>query len=58
VRAILHIITKEDALAREISRRQSAQSDLQVEVVDLTGAEPNYTEVLQKVFAADSVQVW
>ena len=57
--AILHIITKsDDAFAQEIISRQLEQPDVKVEVVDLTKAEPNYQALLEKIFAADSVQSW
>lgn len=57
--AILHILTEpEDSLAQEIISRQRDQTDTLVEVVDLTQGHPDYALLLEKIFAADSVQVW
>ena len=57
--AILHILTQApDSLAQEVISRQARQPDAKVEVVDLTQPEPDYAELLEKIFAADSVAVW
>jgi hypothetical protein len=59
MRTLLHILTRSnDVLAAEITARQCAQPEHQVEVVDLTASEPDYRLLLGKVFEADSVQVW
>jgi hypothetical protein len=59
MRSLLHIVTKtEDEFVKEIIQRQSAQPDCQVEVVDMNATEPDYEALLEKIFAADSVQVW
>lgn len=56
---LLHILTESsDALAKEIVAKQTANSENKVEVVDLTQAETDYRKLLEKIFAADSVQVW
>ncbi len=56
---ILHILTKKDErTATDIIRAQAQMPDSHVEVVDLNGGEPNYDELLQKIFRAESVQVW
>ena len=56
---LLHIITNEsDTLAREIISHQRELPDCRVAVVDLTKPEPDYEALLEKVFAADSIQVW
>jgi len=56
---ILHIVTRPgDPLAQEIIARQKTNSANQVEVVDLTMAKPDYRELLEKIFAADSVETW
>lgn len=56
---LLHILTESaDALAKEIIAKQTANSENKVEVVDLTQAETDYRKLLEKIFAADSVQVW
>lgn len=57
--AILHILTRpEDALAQEIISRQAQEPDTRVEVMDLTQPEPDYANLLEKIFAADSLTVW
>ena len=56
----LHILTRpDDALPREIIACQREQKPPEVvEVFDLTVPEPDYSTLLEKVFAADSVAVW
>ena len=57
--AILHILTRPaDSLAQEIIARQIQATGALVEVIDLTQPEPDYTALLEKIFAADSVAVW
>jgi hypothetical protein len=59
MRKILHVLTKEnDSTAREVISRQRAQPDCELQTVDLTAGQPDYEELLQRVFAADSVAVW
>ncbi|MEO6183346.1 MAG: hypothetical protein ABIP71_09655 [Verrucomicrobiota bacterium] len=56
---LLHILTQpDDPLADEIIARQKANPENQIEIVDLTPAEADYKKLLQKIFTADSVQVW
>ena len=56
---VLHILTEPgDTLADEIISRQKADPENQIDVVDLTQAEVDYKKLLEKIFAADSVQVW
>jgi hypothetical protein len=56
---VLHILTRpDDALAREVIARQKSVAGNEVEVVDLTVAEPDYKELAEKIFAADSVESW
>jgi hypothetical protein len=58
MRTILHILTRaEDALARELVSKQQALPDTRVEIVELQDA-PDYGALVEKVFAADSVEVW
>lgn len=57
----LHIVTREnDTLAAGVIARQRAAINEQaiVEVVDLTVPAPDYGDLLQKIFVADSVAVW
>ena len=59
MRAILHILTQtEDELTRAVIAGQRGLSDTTVETVELTGPAPDYDAVVQKIFTADSVQVW
>ena len=51
----LHLITRRDELVREVVEAERADS--LVEVHDLT-APPDYCELLEKIFAADSIHVW
>lgn len=56
---LLHILTQPaDALANEIIAKQKANPENKIEIVDLTQAEADYKKLLEKIFAADSVQVW
>ena len=59
MRVVLHILTQQDeTLAQEVIASQREQQDQEVNVVDLTAAEPDYVKLLQGIFAADSVAVW
>ena len=56
---VLHILTKElDGLAPEIIRIQREEAVGEIVVVDLTQAPADYSVLLQKIFDADSVEVW
>lgn len=56
---LLHILTKpDDTLSAEIIEAQRGHSGQQIKVVDLTNADPNYSDLLKEIFTADSVQVW
>jgi hypothetical protein len=56
---VLHILTRlDDVLAREIIARQREICRDGIEVVDLTRPQPDYNELLDKIFAADSVESW
>ena len=59
MRAILHILTRpEDELTHTVIAAQRALPDTAVETVELTGPAPDYDAVVEKIFTADSVQVW
>jgi|HubBroStandDraft_1064217.scaffolds.fasta_scaffold279224_3 hypothetical protein len=59
MRRVLHILTKpDDALAGELMARQKNAPGTKVEVVDLNLAQPDYNALLEKIFAADSVESW
>jgi hypothetical protein len=56
---LLHILTEpDDSLSLEIIAKQKANPENKIEIVDLTKPEPDYKKLLEKIFAADSVQVW
>ncbi|MEO5804381.1 MAG: hypothetical protein ABIR24_12715 [Verrucomicrobiota bacterium] len=56
---LLHILTQpDDALASEIIAKQKSKPENKIEVVDLTQADADYKKLLEKIFSADSVQVW
>ena len=59
MRNLLHILTQpEDALANKLIAKQQAAAENTIEVVDLTKPDADYKKLLEKIFAADSVQVW
>lgn len=59
MRTILHILTRpQDAFARQLIERQSQLGETTTEVVDVTAPEADYAALVDKIFAADSVQVW
>ena len=59
MRAILHILTRpEDELTRELIARQRTLAETKVDVVALTADAPDYNALVEKIFAADSVEVW
>jgi hypothetical protein len=59
MRRVLHILTRPgDTLGPEIIARQKNGLEIQVEVVDLRTAQPDYKELLEKIFDADSIETW
>jgi len=59
MRHLLHILTREnEPFVAEIISRQREEPLCEVVIVDLTQPEPDYTALLEKIFEADSVQVW
>ena len=59
MRTILHILTRtEDSLSRELIERQRALGDINVEVVNLADLAPDYDALVERIFAADSVEVF
>jgi hypothetical protein len=59
MRSVLHILTRpDDVLARELIALQKNAGANKVEVADLTLPEPDYKALLEKIFAADSVESW
>ena len=59
MRIILHILTRaDDDLAQEVIERQQGGGENKVVMADLTQPQPDYKELLENIFAAESVQVW
>ncbi len=55
----LHILThSEDEFALSVIGHQRDLAETEVEIVDLTVAEPDYKQALEAIFEADSVAVW
>ena len=56
--SVLCILSRpEDPLAADLAARQR-RDGATVEIFDLTAPEPDYGALLEKIFAADSVQCW
>ncbi|HEX4120110.1 MAG TPA: hypothetical protein VH619_05800 [Verrucomicrobiae bacterium] len=56
---ILHILTRpDDPQAREVIRCQKANPQHEIEIVDLMKPNPNYKDLLHKIFHSDSVESW
>lgn len=59
MRTLLHILTRpQDELAGDTIERQRAFPDTTVEVVDLANRDPDYDALVERIFAAQSVEVW
>jgi hypothetical protein len=59
MRQILHILTKpNDDLARMIVENEQALPNAKVDVADLTKTHPDYSQLVEKIFTADSIHVW
>ena len=62
MKRILHILTDgadhSDAVAASVIEKQRSDAELDVVVVDLTVGEPDYRDVVHKIFDADSIEVW
>ena len=58
MRTILHILTRpEDELTRELIERQRALPETRIDVVALANEAPDYDALVEKIFAADSIEV-
>ncbi len=59
MRTILHLLTRPaDELTRELIARQRALTETKIEVLDMNSAAPDYDDVVEKIFSADSIEVW
>ena len=57
--ALLHILTRaDDPLARNVIDAQRADPSNAVAVVDWTRETPDLDELLDQIFAADSIATW
>lgn len=58
MRTVLHILTRpEDEVTKTLLAEEQARNDLAVEVVRLDGPAPDYDALVERILAADSVQV-
>lgn len=56
---ILHLLTRpDDDLAKTMVRIQQTDPANMVEVVDLSAGESDYARLVEKIFAADSIETW
>ena len=59
MRTVLHVLCHpEDALAREMIAAQQQTGECEVKVADLNQPSPDYAGLVEKIFEADSVEVW
>jgi hypothetical protein len=59
MRLLLHILTRpDDSFAGEIITHQQSRPENKIVVADLTQPNPDYKELLENIFAAESVQIW
>ncbi len=55
----LHVVVRTpDELLRELMASLRQRSDLTAEVIDLTEETPDYRQLVERIFAHDSVVVW
>lgn len=59
MRRVLVILTgPSEPLDEKLMRCEQSLPDTVVERIDLTTEKPDYEQLLESIFAADSVQVW
>jgi len=59
MRRVLHIRTRQESdLAYSLAALEGALPETVVETVDLTVADPDYDALLERIYRADSIQVW
>jgi hypothetical protein len=59
MQTVLQILTRpEDELTRALAGQQRALPDTRVDVADLTTGRPDYEALLERIFTADSVEVF
>lgn len=59
MRTVLHILTRrDDALAARLISLQREQSEVSVVVAELFDHSGDYSQLLDKIFHADSVATW
>jgi hypothetical protein len=58
MRTILHILTgPEDEVTSQLIEQQRSLPDTAVELVSLSNPSPDYEQLVEKIFAADSIAV-
>ena len=58
MRTILHILTRPaDELTNQLAEQQRLLPETKVELADVTGGSVDYDALVQRIFAADSVEV-
>ena len=56
---VLHLLTRpDDELARTVGCIQQSDPGSEVEMVDLSAGETDYARLVEKIFAADSIETW
>ncbi len=59
MRTILNIISRSpDEATREVISEQRKLADTHVEVIQLDNPAVDYDELIDKIFSADSIEVW
>lgn len=58
MKKILHILTRDDDLARQLIQKQRNMADTTVRVINLPPEGGDYKAIVAEVFLADSVEVW
>ena len=58
MRTILHILTQpEDEVTRQLIEQQRSLPETAVEVVSLSNSSPDYEQLVEKIFTADSIAI-
>lgn len=55
---ILNILIRPDEFTKDLIETEKAAGTSEVAVFDLTHPDPDYNELLEEVFRADSVRIW
>ncbi len=56
---VLHLLTRpSEPWVQSLIESQTALPDVQVEVIDLTQAVPDYPAAVNRIFESDSIATW